>query len=210
MPRRPAEHHDEGDRPAAGRDDDVEQAFALIEIATDQETKTAGELIDAHQGVVLGTIGFVEPTIDGFGPAILVENPGGEQADIAGKPLAGEGGDEIETGAGTARSVVDDENEPADPSLAKLRRKPDDLRIDRGGNLVGDQALRVPSEICEQKDAEQREYREIDDGQLERRRADELTERRHGSHIPRRARCAEAAARSPCLSWNAAARCARR
>src|SRR4029077_15946118 len=65
-------------------------------------------------------------------------------------------------------------------------------------------------EIGEQGRRIERENDEIDERQSERRGTDELTERRHGSCTPRRAPYEAEAARSPCRSWSAAAKYARR
>ena len=74
-------------RPA--REHDVVQALALLEIAADQQAEAAGQLEHAHQGVMLGAFGLVEPAIGGLGPAGLFEHARRQRADIAGEPLAG-------------------------------------------------------------------------------------------------------------------------
>ena len=46
-------HDHDRERPAAGRDDDVVQPLALLEVASDQQAEAAGKLDDPHQRVVL-------------------------------------------------------------------------------------------------------------------------------------------------------------
>ena len=176
-----------------------------------------------------------------------------QQADIAGKPVAGERGDEIEARSRPPRPRIDDEHQPPDAALVVLLGQAGDLGVDRAGDLLGDQAPRVPGEIAEQEGRKQREDREIDQRQLERGGVEQLAERVmprprqpsqrdepvaarsrqargavalrvrqaspaarddgficHGSCTRRREWCAAAAARIPCRSWSAAARCARR
>ncbi len=205
-----AEHHHDGDRPAAGRHDDVVEPLALVEIAADQKAEPAGKLEHAGQRLMLVLLRFVEPPVGGLRPAGLVEDARRQRADIAGEPLARRGGDEIEAGARPPRAIVDDEDEAADSALAVLLGKAGDLRVHRLGDLLGDQAAGVPGEIAEQQHGKDGEHREVDQGELERRRADELTECRHGPCIPRRARCGAAAVRTLCRSWNAAGKYARR
>ena len=48
------EHDDDGDRPAAGRQHDVIEPLALVEIAADQQAEPAGQLEHAHQRMMLG------------------------------------------------------------------------------------------------------------------------------------------------------------
>src|SRR5918993_161239 len=81
-----------------------------------------------------------------------------------------------------------------------------DLGVDRGIDLQTEEALRVPEEVAEQEGRKEREDEEVDGHQLEGRRADELTERCHGSYTPRPAPCGGEACRSPCRAWTEAAR----
>ena len=84
------EHDDQRDRPLAGGEDDVVEPLALLEIAADQQAKAARQLEHAHQRVMLGAFRIVEAAIDGLGPAGVFEHALAEQADVAGKPVAGE------------------------------------------------------------------------------------------------------------------------
>ena len=68
------EHDDDGDRPAAGRQDDVVQPLALLEVAADQQPEAAGRLEHPHQRVMLGAVRVVEPAIGRLGPAGLLEH----------------------------------------------------------------------------------------------------------------------------------------
>ena len=52
-----AEHDDDRDRPAPGREHDVVEPLALLEIAADQQAEAAGQLEHPHQRVVLGMSG---------------------------------------------------------------------------------------------------------------------------------------------------------
>ena len=153
---------------------------------------------------------LVEPAIDGLRPAGLVEHAGRERADIAGERLPGRRGHEIKARARTQRAVFQDQHEAAQSADRVLLGQHRDLGLDRRGDLLGDEAAGVEREIGEQRGRVENEYQQIDQRQPERGRADELTERRHGSCIRRRGSCAAAAAKSPCRSWNAGARCARR
>ena len=157
-----------------------------------------------------GRARLVEPPVFGLRPAGALHHAGVERADIARQPLAVRGRHEIEAGARPARTGVDDQDKAADARKPVLLGKARDLGIHRLGDLLGDEPARVPREVAEEKGGEKREDREIGERQLERRRADEFTERRHGSCIRRPARCAAADAHSPCRSCCAGARCGRR
>ena len=80
---------DQRDRPLPGGKNDVVEPLALLEVAADQQAEAARQLEHAHQRVMLGAFGIVEAAIDRFGPAGLLEHALAEQADIAGKPVAG-------------------------------------------------------------------------------------------------------------------------
>ena len=238
---------DQRDRPAPGGENDVVEPLALLEIAADQQAEAARQLEHAHQRVMLGAFGIVEPAIDRFGPAGCSSTPSPSRPTLPASPSPLNVGNEIEARARPARARIDDEDEPPDAALGVLLGQAGDFRVDRASDLLGDQPPRVPGEIAEQKRREQREHGEIDQRQLERGGVGELAERAqaaarsapsarqkrhaapcvrtrrvrgvfggrddiicHGSCIPRRGRCAAAAARSPCRSWSAAARCARR
>jgi hypothetical protein len=54
-----------------------------------------------------------------------------------------------------------------------------DLGIDRLGDLLGDEPARVPEEIAEQERRKKRKHRQIDECQLECRRAQQLAKRSH-------------------------------
>ncbi len=173
------EHDHDRERPAAGREHDLAQALALLEVAADQQAKTRRELEHAHQRVVLCAVVIVEAAIGGLGPAWGLEDAGRERADIAREPLPGRGRHQIKARTGTPGARVDDEDEAADAALAVLLGEPGDLGIDRLGDLLGDQPAGVPGEIAQQEGREQHENSEIDERQLERRRAQDLAERRH-------------------------------
>ena len=140
----------------------------------------------------------------------LVENAGRQAGDIAGKDAAGTVGDEIYAGAGPARSAVDGADQPADAADAVLRGQAGDLGIDRLDVLARQEYPGVVGDVADLEERKDREHQEIGGRKLERRGAKELTERRHGSRIPHRARFAAKVVRSPCRSWPAAAKYARR
>ena len=166
-----AQHDHDGDRPAPGREHDVVEPLALVEIAPDQQAETArqaGTRAPARDAPGVGRLGFVEPPVDGFGPARIVEDARRQRGDVAGERLAVKGGDEIEARAGPARARVDDDHQPADAALPVLLGQAGDLGIDGIGDLLGDQPAGVEREIAEQKRREQREHGQIDQRQLER------------------------------------------
>ena len=80
---------DQRDRPLPGGKNDVVEPLPLLEIAADQQAEAARQLEHAHQRVMLGAFGIVEAAIDRFGPAGMLEHALAEQADVAGKPVAG-------------------------------------------------------------------------------------------------------------------------
>ena len=105
----------------------------------------------------------------------MIKRAGLERADIAGKPLSGLRGDKIEARSRPARAQVDDEHEPAEAADLVLLGQPADLGIDGVGDLLGNQAPRVPHKEGEQKGGEQREQDEISQRQPECSGAEELT-----------------------------------
>ena len=147
------------------------EAFALFEIPADQETKTGRQLKYPDESLVLGAIGVVQPTVGRLRPSRRFKDAGGKRADIARKPFAGAGGHEIKARARSPRSGIDDEDEAPNAALAVLFGQAGDLGIHRLGDLLGDQSARVPSEIDEQESREHCEHGQIDQRQLERRRA---------------------------------------
>ena len=115
-------------RPTPGRKHDIVETLALVEIAPDQQTETARQLEDAHKRVMfrmIGSVRFVEPSVDGLRPARIVECAGRQSRDIAGEGLSRKCRDEIKAGAGTPRAGVDDNYEPPDA------RPVDTVRRDR-------------------------------------------------------------------------------
>ena len=159
------------------------QALALFEVASDQETKAGRQLKHPDESLVLRAIGVVEPAIGGFRPARGFKNAGGERSDIARESLARAGGDEVKARARPTRSRIHNEDEAADAALAVLLGQAGDLGIHRLGDLLGDQPARVPGEIDQQEGREQRKDGQIDQRQLERRRAQKLAQRRHPSPV---------------------------
>src|ERR1035441_1848787 len=70
QPANEAEHDHEGDRPASGRQHNVIEPLALVEIAADQQAEAAGKLEHLHQRGMVGMLRglrFVEPAVDGLG-----------------------------------------------------------------------------------------------------------------------------------------------
>jgi hypothetical protein len=70
-----------------------------------------------------------------------------------------------------------------DPSLVILLRETGDLGGDRLGDLLVHQALHVQRDAPEHQACADREYQQIGERELENGRAEELTERCHGSCI---------------------------
>ena len=223
------EDDDDRQRPAAGSEHDVIQAFPLFEIAPDQETKSGRQLKHPNQGMMLRAIGIVQAPVGGFGPARRLENARGQRSDIAGQSLARARSHEIKARARPTRPRVDDKDKPADTALAVLLGQAGDLGINRLRDLLGDQPARVPGEIREQEHGKQREHSEVDQRQPECRRAQELAERRHpsprvpsragrgrhviccrGSYIPRREPYAAEPGQTLYQFSSVTARCARR
>ena len=156
---RPADEHD------------VIEPLALFEIAADQQAEAAGKLEYLHQRVVVGVFGhfrFVDPVINGLGPARIIEHARRQRGDVAGERLAGEVGDDIEARARPARARIDHDHQAPDAALPVLLGQAGDLGIDRIGDLFVDQAAGIEGEIAEQKRREQREHGQIDQRQLER------------------------------------------
>src|SRR5664280_746721 len=155
-------------RPA---DSTMIEPLALVEIAADQQAEAAGKLEHLHQRGMVGMLGglrFVEPAVDGLGPARIVENARRQRGDVAGERLAGEGGDEIEARTRPPRTRIDHDHQAADAAEPVLLGQPGDLGIDRIGDLLGNQAAGIEREITEQKRREQRKHGQIDQRQLER------------------------------------------
>ena len=149
----------------------------------DQETKAGRQLKHPDESFVFSAIGVVEPAIGGLRPARGFKDAGGKRPDIACEPLARAGGHQIKARARSARSRIHNEDEAANAALAVLLGQAGDLGIDRLSDLLGDQPTRIPGEIDEQESGEQREDGQIDQRQLERRRAQKLAQRRHPSPV---------------------------
>ncbi len=207
---RKPQHDDERDRAARRGRDDLAHARTLFEVAADEQPEAAGELHHPHQSAVPRDLLVIEPAVDRLGPTAPVEHARRKRVDISGERLAGRRGHQIEARARAQRAVLKRQDQLAQPADRVLLGQPGDFGVDRLGDLFGDEALGVEREIGEQGGGIEGENDEIDQRQPERRRADKLTERRHGSCIRRRAQYAAAAARSPCRSWSATGRYARR
>ena len=188
----------------------VEQPPAFLQIATDQQPKTVVQFGDVHQRPVIAGVLIVKPSIGGLRPAQGRHHAWRQRADIAADRLSRRGGEEIKIGSRTQRAVADGPSQPLQsPPIVDVV----DLAgfgVHRGGDLLGDEAARVPGEIGQQRSGKEREQKQIDQRQPKRRGADQLTECRHGSCIRRRGSCAARAAQNPCRSWSAAVRYARR
>ena len=158
--------------------------------------KPPGNLQHPHQRLVLGGgLRIVDAAIGGLGPARLVEDAGGQRADIAGDALAGRGGEQIEARARPAAAIVDGEDQSPDAALLVEVGQAGDLGVDRRDDLLGHQAAGVPGEIGEQEGRKQREHRQVDERQLEGGRPKELAECRHALTFTRRPQHARFAGR---------------
>ena len=115
---------------------------------------------------------LLQAPVGGLDPALGLQDAGLERADIAGEPLPGRSGDEIEARAGPARAHVDDDDEPPDAGLVVLTGQRIDLGIDDADDLLVDETAGIEGEIAEQEGGEQRKHDEIDQRQLECRRAE--------------------------------------
>src|SRR4029077_626792 len=183
---------------------------AFFQIAPHQQSETAGELCHANERAWRRVRLLFKTAIHRLRPADLVDHAGAERADVAGDRLAAWRRKEIKTGARPQRAVFDDRGELAPISDRVLLGELGNFVVDRLGDLLGDQAPGVEREIDQQGGRIEGKNNEINERETERRRADELTERRHGSCPPRRAPYVRAAARSPCRSWSVAAKYAHR
>jgi hypothetical protein len=176
-----AEHDDDQHRPLCRLRDDDEHATPLVEVAPDQEAKAAGQLDDAHQRAMVGPVLVLEPTVGGLGPAFGCNHARRERADIARDRDASRRRHEIEVGAGPQRAALDVEDQPVQTAAVVGVGDLADFRIDRGGDLLGDQAAGVPGEIADERGSKQRKQKQIKQRQPKRSGSDQFTECRHGS-----------------------------
>ena len=205
-----AKHDHDQQRPLRRIRDNAKQPPPFVQIAPDQETEAAGQFGDAHQCAMIGGVLLVKPPVGGFGPARFRHHARCQRADIAGERLSRRRGHKVEIGARPQRAVLERENQSAQSAPPEDLADLAGFRVHRGSDLLGNQPARVPGEIAKQRRGEQRKQKQIYQRQPERRGSDQLTECRHGSCTPRRESYEAAAARSPCRSWSAAAKYARR
>jgi hypothetical protein len=118
------------DRPAGGLRKDLTEPIALLEIASDKQTKSAWKRDHMHQrAAVLGLAAF-RIAIGDFRPTLVLHDADWEVDDVAGKRIAGIGGDQIEIGAGLSCSPVNEVDQPADAADAVLLGKIAHFEID--------------------------------------------------------------------------------
>ena len=177
------EHDDDRERPAPGIGDDAVEALALLEVAPDQQAEAAGQFHHLHQRAMLDVVGLFDAAIGGFEPTRMVEHARLERADIAGKPLPVRRGDQIEVRSRPARAQIDKQHEPPDTGLGVLVAQAHDFAGDHAGDLFVDQAARIEREVAEQRSRKHHKNKKIDERQLERRRAQQFSERGHRSGL---------------------------
>ena len=207
--RRQADHQRQ--RPGERLRDDVAELLALAEVAADQHVVAAGQVDELDEGeMVLALAGKALVADDDGIAARLVEEALRDVGDVAGERVLGGVGDQVEAGAGLAAARLDGVDQTGEAAGARLVGEARQVGGDRLAQLLGEHLVGGVGDVDDEGDREDGEDRDIDRRQLEGGGADDLTEWRHGSCIRRRARCAAAARRSPCRSWRAGARHARR
>ena len=176
---------------------------------TDQQAKAALQDKYFGQGAPIGDR-LADRFIGRFDKSRAIEHALRQARDIAGQRLAGEIGQEIERRSRLARARVDDDSKLADAALIILLGKAGRFRLDGAPDLFIDQRLHLPGDDAQHQPGPDRAEHEKGERQLESGRAEELTERCHGSYIPRLESCAARACRNHGRSWRAGARHARR
>ena len=207
--RRQGDHQRQG--PGQCLRDDVAELLALAEVAADQHVVATGQVDELDKGEMVLALAGIPLVADDDGIAArVVQQSLGDVGDIAGERMLGGVGNQIEAGAGLAAAGLDGVDKTGQPAAARLIGKAGQVGGDRLAQLLGEHFVGGIGDVDDEGDGEDREDRDIDRRQLECGGADDLTERRHGSCIRRRGRYAGAARRSPCRSWRAGARHARR
>ena len=161
---------------------------AIAEIVPDKKNEPGRKPVDAHErlvGPVAANVGAIED-VDEAGP---LEHPEGDLLDIAGKRLTRRVGQQIERRAGLPLAHFDHGVEPHQTLAVVGVGEALGLGVDRPGHLLVDDRDDLPGDRG-QYDAGadgaegQNRQREAKGGG-----AEEFTERRHESCIPRRVRC---------------------
>ena len=189
------ERGEENERDRQRADHHAADSRAVAKVVADEEAEAAGQRIDMGERAPAGPrpVGGLVGGVDEAGP---VEHAGGKLRDIAGQRLAGGVGQEIKRGAGLAGARVDDGAEAADAALIVLLRQARGLRLDRLRHLVVDDRDHLPGDGAEDDPGAHRAQQQYRHRETEGGGADDLSERRHGSYIRRRAPCAGGERRS--------------
>src|SRR5664279_4627528 len=148
--------------------------------------------------------------VAGVDEAGAIEKPWRQLTQIAGQRLPRAVSEQVKRRARTARARLDRLAEHANAALIVDIAEAVRLRDDRLHRFFVEEFYRLPKDDAEDEAGADRAAAEDRERQPERGRAKQLSESRHESCTPLRARCAKAAPRSPCRSWRAAARHGRR
>lgn len=157
--------------------------FALTEEAIEVANRTVEQIQAKHPYLPALDACVALAFIGCLAHARLIEHTRRQLRDITGDGLAGEIGDEIQRGAGLARAPLDHIDKDADAATGILFRQSIDFGFDGGGNLFVEQTAHVPADPADNGAGADGKDHQIGKRQLERRRAEEISERRHGSYI---------------------------
>ena len=182
-----AEQHDESERGAEGVADRRAQVVALLGVAADDEAEASGEIEDPHDRAMLARARIGAAPVIALVLAGPSEDVGRQPAHVADDVLARGRGHEVERGAGLLGAPFHHGDEAAQPARRILLGQPVDLGIDGREDLVIEHPPRVPGDVAEPERGQHREQHEIGERQLERRRAEDLSEAREKA--VRRRRC---------------------
>ncbi len=175
------------------RGDNAQQTLTLLKIATDQHAHAGRQFEDTNERAVILPVLTFEPVIAGFPTSQAGSwcRPGSRRhcrpapVLLSRRPCR----DWRRGAANGSRPRA----APTDAAALELFIELGDFGVDGRGDLLVDEALRVPGEVAEQRSREQRKEKQIDQRQAKRRGAKDFTEGRHGPCILRRAPYAEAA-----------------
>ena len=158
-----SEHADERDPEQRGDERPAEDAgdgFAVLEIAAYKQAKAARQHEDADQRAALDAR-FAHALIRRFAQARRTKHIRRQVENVAGDSLPLEVGDEVQRGAGLARTAFDDVDEAAHAALPVEVGESLDLRLDGGLDLLVHDAAHVPCDPRHDDAGEDREHHEI-------------------------------------------------
>ncbi len=204
----PHQHHPE-QRREQRVDHHVAQVLALLEVTADEQAKAArqqqhlGERQMRRPALAVTLVGDLDQ-------AGMVDDARRQGRHIAGQRLARVVGHEVERGSGLLGAALHGGDQLADAAGVVLLAQPAGLGLDGLADLPIEELVDVPVDAAEHDPGPDGEDDEIGQRQLERRRAEQLTDDRHGSCIRRPAPCGAAAPRTPGRSSSEAGRYGRR